>query len=265
MLIVCPSCASQYELDAAKLGPEGRKVRCAGCRTAWHVAPVPEFPDAPSAEETQALLSEEIEQAAIIDAQVTALAAERSATAAAEDDGPETPAMPPRRRRAGRKGTGAPNRTARARFAGLSAPVVLTLSGLALAGLLVWQRELAVRGAPQLAVLFERIGLPVNLRGLSLSAVESGLIDDGQGRFLIVEGDVTNITRGKATVPPIEVSVRDASGMTLYRWTTEPPRPKLEPAELMRFRARLASPPENGQSVLVRFASTEPAALASTR
>ena len=39
MLIVCPSCASQYELDAAKLGPEGRKVRCAGCKTAWHVDP----------------------------------------------------------------------------------------------------------------------------------------------------------------------------------------------------------------------------------
>lgn len=265
MLIVCPSCASQYELDAAKLGPEGRKVRCAGCKTAWHVAPETAFPEAPSAEETQALLNEEIAQAAIIDAQVTALAAERSAAAEAEGDDQPMPIAPPARRRAGRKSPKTAAKTVRARLAGLSAPVALTLAGVAVCGLLVWQRERAVRGAPQLAALFERIGLPVNLRGLSLSAVESGLIDDGQGRFLVVEGDVTNITRGKATVPPIEVSVRDAGGRTLYRWTTEPPRPKLEPAELVRFRARLASPPENGQSVLVRFASQEPAAVASTR
>jgi hypothetical protein len=78
-------------------------------------------------------------------------------------------------------------------------------------------------------------------------------VQDGQGRFLVVEGDVTNITRGVTSVPPIEVAVRDAAGQTLYTWTTEPPRPTLEPAELVRFRARLATPPDAGKSVRVRF------------
>ena len=145
-------------------------------------------------------------------------------------------------------------------------PAAATLAGLVLLGVVIWQRDAAVRAAPQLAGLFETIGMPVNVRGLSLSAIESGLIEDGQHRFLVVEGDVTNVTKSKAAVPLIEVAVRDAGGTTLYTWTTEPPRANLEPAELIRFRARLASPPEQGQSVRVRFSSAETAVnLASKR
>jgi predicted Zn finger-like uncharacterized protein len=39
MLIVCPSCASEYTIDPAKLGPEGRTLRCAICRDTWFVPP----------------------------------------------------------------------------------------------------------------------------------------------------------------------------------------------------------------------------------
>jgi predicted Zn finger-like uncharacterized protein len=35
MLIVCPSCATSYDVDAASLSPSGRQVRCARCRTVW--------------------------------------------------------------------------------------------------------------------------------------------------------------------------------------------------------------------------------------
>ncbi|WP_156367024.1 DUF3426 domain-containing protein, partial [Bosea thiooxidans] len=143
---------------------------------------------------------------------------------------------------------------------GVALPAAAAVVGLALLGLAAWQRNAVVRTAPQLAGVFETVGLPVNVRGLRLSAVESGLVEDGANRFLVVEGDVTNITRSKATVPLIEVAVKDAAGATLYTWTTEPPRSSLEPAELVRFRARLASPPEKGQSVRVRFTSSATAA-----
>jgi len=35
MLIVCPNCATSYDVDAASLGPNGRKVRCARCKEVW--------------------------------------------------------------------------------------------------------------------------------------------------------------------------------------------------------------------------------------
>lgn len=280
MLIVCPFCASQYELDAAKLGPGGRKVRCASCKTSWHVEPEAIFPEAPSAEETQALLEEELVRAAAIEAEISAVTAEADARIAAAEAGveigaeanadaePETaveaepvplaaaPAVRGKRlpRRAGASKNASPGGR------GAALPAAAALAGLALLAGLVWQRNAVVRMAPQLADVFAMAGLPVNVRGLSLSAVESGLVDDGQSRYLVVEGDVTNITRSRTTLPPIEVAVNNAAGTTLYSWTTQPPRPTLEPAELVRFRARLVSPPEKGQSVRVRFTSAATAA-----
>lgn len=276
MLIVCPSCASQYELDAAKLGPGGRKVRCASCKTSWHVEPEAIFPEAPSAEETQALLEEELVRAAAIEAEISAVTAEADAKIAAAEAETEVGVEAiaetesdvepvPLAAAPAARGKRLPRRAAASKKAipgrrGAALPIAAALAGLALLAGLVWQRNAVVWMAPQLADVFAMAGLPVNVRGLSLSAVESGLVDDGQSRYLVVEGDVTNITRRRTNVPAIEVAVNDAAGTTLYSWTTQPPRPTLEPAELVRFRARLASPPEKGQSVRIRFTSAATAA-----
>lgn len=39
MLIVCPHCASTYDIEPAALGETGRPVRCGVCRTLWHATP----------------------------------------------------------------------------------------------------------------------------------------------------------------------------------------------------------------------------------
>lgn len=39
MLIVCPSCATSYDIKSASLQPSGRRVRCARCRAVWHAEP----------------------------------------------------------------------------------------------------------------------------------------------------------------------------------------------------------------------------------
>lgn len=302
MLIVCPSCDSRYEIDEAKIGPSGRKVRCASCQKLWLVEPPaqeqasqeaasqeqatqeetpqeeasqeqasqetpPEdglppteaegFPPAPDEAEIAALLAQELQQAAEIDASLAMVMAERTAT---PGDPPATEA--PRKRRK-LKPAGAA--VGGVRFSASKIQLACALAGVALLGIGLWQRDRVVRAAPQFAGLYEKIGLPVNIRGLTFSAVESDLVQDPQGRFLVVEGDVTNVTRSPAKVPPIAVSVRDAGGQVLYTWTTQSPRPTLEPSELVRFRARLAAPPAEGRSVQVRFASDSPVDAASLR
>lgn len=39
MIIVCPDCATRYEIEAPALGPGGRKVRCSGCGAQWFERP----------------------------------------------------------------------------------------------------------------------------------------------------------------------------------------------------------------------------------
>jgi predicted Zn finger-like uncharacterized protein len=272
MLIVCPSCASRYEIAEDKIGAGGRKVRCAACQTTWQIeapasaadeqsegsAPEPEpaadppFPPAPSAQETAAELEEELRRGAAVEAETTALVTPN------EDDPAPAPAAPlPARQRK-------PAAAAR-RPSTLAASILFSLAAAGALAAGLWQRERVVRAVPQFAGLFETVGLPVNIRGLAFSAVASELIQDAQGRFLVVEGDVTNITRTAVKVPPITVMVRGEDGKVLYSWTTEPPRPMLEPSELAHFRARLASPPETGRSVQVRFGGADGEGLASLR
>jgi len=45
MLIVCPSCATSYLIDPASVGPAGRAVRCARCKTTWFATPDKKAPD----------------------------------------------------------------------------------------------------------------------------------------------------------------------------------------------------------------------------
>ena len=70
MLIVCPSCATSYQIDTASVGAQGRMVRCARCRATW-------FASAPRAEDT-------------VDAFVDGIIAE----AEAEQPPPPKPAAP---------------------------------------------------------------------------------------------------------------------------------------------------------------------------
>jgi predicted Zn finger-like uncharacterized protein len=39
MLIVCPSCATSYDVELASLPPQGRQVRCLRCRAVWCAVP----------------------------------------------------------------------------------------------------------------------------------------------------------------------------------------------------------------------------------
>jgi predicted Zn finger-like uncharacterized protein len=38
MQIVCPNCETSYQVDPSSVGPAGRSVRCARCRTVWFAA-----------------------------------------------------------------------------------------------------------------------------------------------------------------------------------------------------------------------------------
>ncbi len=146
----------------------------------------------------------------------------------------------------------------------LKGPAGIGIASALILAALIMQRDAVVRLAPSSATLFAKLGLEVNINGLDFAEIRSTLHREGDQRFLVVEGQVISVDRRTVPVPLIEVRVSAADGSTLYSWTTEPPRANLKPGEALHFRTRLATPPEAGRHIEVRFADPAVAARART-
>lgn len=146
--------------------------------------------------------------------------------------------------------TAAPDATPRMRV-----NAVWLLCGAAIcAMLLVAQRHRVVKYAPFTAGAYAAAGLPVNARGLTFRNVKATVLADGGQKVLAVDGHVTNIRDTTLNVPDLRVAVDGPDGRELYYWTAKSPKPSLGAGEEIYFRARLASPPSDGESIKVRFA-----------
>lgn len=239
MLIACPACASEYEIEGVLVGAEGRSVRCATCSETWFVGP------------------ESTQPGDTVDA----------GEAAAPDETPDRPVEPPAfvidqpvppPRKAKPKPKPAPKKFAVAR------PSPALAAGLALFAILplaLLGRATVVRAMPRSAGLFSAVGLPVNLRGVEFRDVVAfrAPAEGATPAQLVVEGDLLGVARERVAVAPLEIELRDAHDQSVYRWTVPPSRAALEPGETARFRASLSAPPPQGARVLVRFADADPA------
>ncbi|WCS28200.1 zinc-ribbon domain-containing protein [Methylobacterium sp. NMS14P] len=239
MLIACPSCASEYRIDASKVGMEGRSVRCAACRETWFISPA------------DVLAGHEAELAAQTETDPVADAAWEEATASVRS-ATDIPAP--------KAGWSAkpwkPVGKARRAIPGLTPSLAFGLTLLAAIPLVCLARTSVVRAVPQTASLFARIGLPVNVRGIEIRDVVAfnNPPEDDSPAELVVEADLVGVARSDAPVSPLSVEIRDAGGRTIKTFSVPPPRTVLAATETARFRASLPSPPAAGRAVVLRFA-----------
>ncbi|WP_336488627.1 zinc-ribbon domain-containing protein [Methylobacterium nigriterrae] len=261
MLIVCPACASEYRIEADRVGMEGRSVRCAACRETWFIAPAEVLAGRAEELDIERYGPESGLEAAWQAAAAEERQAERQAEAAVLDNVPPRPRARSAARAAGRRKSSKSAKPARRRgLAGISPAAAAGLAALALLPLMLLARTTVVRAMPQTAGLYARIGLPVNLRGLELRDVVAfrGAAEPGRAGELVVEADLVGLARGGVPVPVIEVEVRDAADRPLKTFTAPAPRAALGEAERARFRATFADPPAQGRSVEIRFAAAAP-------
>jgi len=260
MLITCPTCASSYRIDAAKIGPEGKSVRCAACRETWFITP-----DAAEEEAPEAALATQDEAPS----DPVADAAWEEATAAVRDnavpegDGADKEPAPRKRKPPGKKAParkgGAKRRPSSGKGFPLSPPAIGLLVLLAALPIACLARSSVVGLVPRTASLFSAIGLPVNRRGLEIRdvvAFQRPAAED-RGAELVVEGDLVGVGQGDVPVPGLQIEISDAAGKPLRVFPARAPRSVLGAGETARFRARLADPPAAGRGVLLRFADAE--------
>jgi predicted Zn finger-like uncharacterized protein len=254
MLIVCPSCASEYTVDPERLGANGRTVRCAACRMTWVVEPATEAEPSEQVE-TQAAAewTGEPESGAgpiasfegvpapapsSIEPELISVQAETHRVEAAPEA--EITSLPTRSRRT--LGIARSSGRVASRW-GDRATLWLAFLTTAIGITAVLARAPLVRLWPEMATLYAMAGLPVNLSGLDLQGVKAEFFLSGADAILVIEGDILNPTGRDLAVPRIEFAVRGADGQPLYTWTNDAPRRTLGPTETARFHAKLASPP----------------------
>ena len=295
MLIVCPTCATAYQIQLATLGPAGRTVRCAGCKNTWFAtpesavmeaatalvpvsaaapprisAPAP-APEAPADDFADGAADFAVETFTpsdgkagdapnVIDAPPLAPHGDETAATRFEPGEPENIETIAARRARHKYADRKDKRSALRQVASL--PVAITVLLLIVLGALQWRVAL-VRQFPQTASLFAMIGMPVNLRGLSFIDVKSrGEFVDG-AMVLVVEGTIVNLTPKALEVPRLRFALRNATGHEVYAWTSLPSKTLLGSGDGLPFRSRLASPPPDGRDVIVRFFSRRDAGLGS--
>jgi len=283
MLIVCPNCETSYEVSPQTLGKTGRTVRCARCHREWFAsssalrAPAKTAPKT-APEPVPAAAGDVDWDLAGPDLAGPGLAVPDTSVAnpaPADNDVSEQWGMPdhpspPLAPTGDAKTDNAPAHdieTLAARRSGevrrprhrrgrqLMLPVAPTIIAVELAAIfaiVVWRGEI-VRAMPQTASLFRAIGLPVNLRGLELADISVSKDEHDGVTVLIVDGTIENNTRSVIGVPRLRFALRSPAHAELVSWTAPPDKGSLGPGETLAFRSRLASPPHEGEDILVRF------------
>jgi predicted Zn finger-like uncharacterized protein len=129
--------------------------------------------------------------------------------------------------------------------------VIAAMAGILIA--VVFERENVSRMMPQMASLYSKVGLPVNLRGLAFEPIKAAVEQQDGVSVLVIEGTVRNVAKDPVEVPRLRFAMRNSAGAEIYSWTALPERAVLPPGEVQGFRTRLASPPADSRQIYVRF------------
>lgn len=265
MIITCPNCQTKYQVTYEAIGSVGRKVQCASCQQSWQQAAVPDpKPDlrlVPQADPESDRLFETMAEAAL-DA---AIEAEEKTIV---DDMPRVidPVEPPptkkretaaemraRQKALSRRQTAMVSRLPLARMRRYARVV----GAVGLAGVLAtayFGRVQIVERNPDLAGLYEAVGLGVNVVGLDLSNLQSTRgLSEGKD-VLVVSAQIVGMMPDPVSVPPVLVSLLDTTGHTIYEWSVTPRIRDLMAGERATLDTRLPLPPAEAVSVRLSFA-----------
>ncbi len=287
MIITCPHCHTKYQVADQAIGAAGRKVHCACCHQSWEaVAPVAENqPPKPRIvggidmpERTSgaiAAVSDRVFDADSEDVLDKAFADEEARIGQDTDeladpdfdedgskdepdqdgDSLDTHLITRRKRDLVRRQKQHASHLPLARFrryvrlAGLVA--LLTLLGLA------YQfRVDIVRAYPDLGGLYQTVGLPVNIYGLTFTNAETlRTLKDGAD-VTIITAKIRSVVDRTVRVPPVLVSILNAAGEPIYEWTARAPVDNISPGDVVGFETQLTSAPEEAAQVRLVFSNS---------
>jgi predicted Zn finger-like uncharacterized protein len=229
MILTCPSCATSYSVDEAKLGPAGRTVRCAACGERWTARPESEL-------------------------ELTATVVEDVLAAPAAEDKPlaEAPAgeLPKVFRARAKEAQGVRKAVVHgAAWAGMAACVAILVAA---AGFF---RVDVVRLVPRASGAYTMVGMPVNPVGLEFEQVAARpALQDGH-EALVVSGVIRNVQDRALAAPPLKISVLDKAGKALTHKIAATDPASIAPGQTRHFVISVLDPPATADDVEIAFAA----------
>jgi len=257
MIINCPNCHAQYEVRSETIGNAGRKVQCASCQTNWRAVAMPE----PDTMESDVLFSaeEERELDEVFKREEGQIAAWRqkavSNSALTEEEKADQKQLAIQRRALRRRQYILHRNLPRARLRRIVIMTTLVML-MTLFGGGLYLRENLVRGLPDLAGLYEAVGLGVNVVGIEFRDVETlKSLRDGVV-VMEISAMLENISGRQVSVPAILVSLLDEGGETLFEWSVMPQVSAMREREWIKFETQLAAPPLDADAVRLTFVTS---------
>lgn len=289
VVIVCPHCATRYQVPAETVGSKGRQVQCAHCGRTWQAfaekmieprepkpIPPPTVVRAVSAKDSDQMFdaAAEAELDAEFEAEQKAVAATTDPAAdqlrsieeikaAIAPRAPEPkPVEKPVDAHAEKKRQKAFDE--RQNMLTRQLPLarvrrILRLAGLTALALLIGIgfsfRTDIVRMFPDLAGTYEALGLGVNVVGLEFRDVKTLLALRRGADVMQVDARIYSVAAGTTDVPPVVVTMLNDENVPLYEWSVAPTVPSLASGEVVDFSTQITDPPPGATKVRLSFGS----------
>ena len=225
MIVSCPSCATRYDIGSHAHGGSTFSVSCRNCGHSWKEMPIVDVVDLPSRAVARVIDyrdEPEFDVQRLVEAAKNAQ--EEFATKRAK------------------------------RFKRASGWMSLGLFALAPFISAALMPETVVMAAPATFPIYEKLGYNINIYGLDIRHVEQqNTIVDG-AHVLLIKGEISNSTDSVRKIPSMRFALHGDDAKELYVWTLDTSSRPLRPGETTSFTTRVASPPELGKNLQIRFA-----------
>lgn len=274
MILTCPKCQSQYKLDPTALGVAGRDVRCVTCSHTWF-----QIPETAGTEEPKPSVTAEPKHDSAAQSVTDALNTILEKDDAAFEAVLSTVAK-------GAKGSAQKAAAAEPAPAVLhedklesrwqiirqesELPVVMHDPmglGATVFGALVFlfytfltltilfmARGPVVHHWPQMSLLYRKLGFDVKApgEGLRLSELTAEKRIDSQGKILVVEGKMTNMSEHDIAYPPLHVTLKNDKNVVTREWDLKTGVTQIASGDVVPVMVQLHDIPDDSTTVEVR-------------
>lgn len=225
ILIKCPQCSNQYEIEVDSISEEGTNLKCASCDHEWAVKKVVE----PAQQNNQDQADKDPKPD--------------------NKPNPNDPSVP--YRRSNQNADDPSKKTATKQVSlggcmiyGVLVPVFFFVFG----AFVVASRQSIINVMPAISSVYELWGIKTPQSHLTVVSSEASLINEYESTTLIISGLIANKGIGLVNSMPVRVALLDDSGQKLAEKYVTLSQAELAPGSTWEYKVEFRNPPPNWHS-----------------